>query len=143
MFGELLSDHMDENTVKHIVKSGPVLSSDIEAKTGDIVVFGGENEVKLADAVLDPYVDIYQGTYVQKIIDPHVGKEAQIGHQLVDRPIPDLLKDMENDPLLAGLPEGLRSVVDPNFLLPTPTEDCNSDDTNQCWVIIPVGSPKP
>ncbi|KAL8866929.1 MAG: hypothetical protein Q9174_005990, partial [Haloplaca sp. 1 TL-2023] len=138
MFGELLSDHMDENTVKHIVKSGVVEMSDVDAKTGEIVVFGAQNEAKLADAILDPYVDTYQDITVQKIIDPHVGKEEVLGLQLVDRPIPNLLEDMKKDPALSGLPDGLRNVVDPNVLLPTPTEDCNSDDDdNRCWVIIP------
>ncbi|KAL8963936.1 MAG: hypothetical protein Q9183_004834, partial [Haloplaca sp. 2 TL-2023] len=138
MFGELLSDHMDEETVKHVVKSGTVEMSDVDAKTGEIVVFGTPNEAKLADAVLDPFVGDYQGATVQKIIDPHVGKDEVIGLQLVDRPIPDLLKDMEKDQALAALPEDLRNVVDPNVLLPTPTEDCNSDDDdNRCWVIIP------
>ncbi|KAL8961124.1 MAG: hypothetical protein Q9183_005355 [Haloplaca sp. 2 TL-2023] len=106
------------------------MSADIEAKIGDIVVYGAVNEAKLADAILDPYVEFYQGVLMQKIIDPRQGKSEPIGHQLVDRPMPDLLDDMANDPRLAALPEGLRSVVDPSLLLPTPTEDCSSDDDN-------------
>ncbi|KAL8918403.1 MAG: hypothetical protein Q9208_007373 [Pyrenodesmia sp. 3 TL-2023] len=79
--------------------------------------------------------------FVRGILDPSDG--ADIGRVYIERPTPDpdtRFKSLLEDPLLAGIPTGLRSEVDPASLipLPTPTEGCR--DLTRCIAIFPVSN---
>lgn len=82
------------------------------------------------------------GTHFERwISDLHSG--GILGVILVDRPIPDpdtLFGELVNSSSLAGIPEGLRLKVDPEYMIPSPTKDCNK---SACIAIIPVSTIDP
>ncbi|KAL8856108.1 MAG: hypothetical protein Q9178_007233 [Gyalolechia marmorata] len=73
--------------------------------------------------------------YTQNLLDSQDG--TVIGLVNVPRPIdnPDTrFASLAQDPILAGMPTGLRSAIDPAALIPSPTDGCT---TNKCFMVIP------
>lgn len=79
--------------------------------------------------------------FVRMILDSKNG--ADFGVLYVNRPTPDpdtQFQSLLDQPLIAGIPRGLRSEVDPASLipLPTPTEGCHN--RKRCIHIFPVSN---
>lgn len=105
-------------------------------RPGDIVL-NDHIESRLDSAVLGTTILRYSDRYVRYITDK---EGVDIGTLNIERPVPDpgtLFSDLAQDSLLAGVPTGLRSEVDPESLVPSPTEACGSRIT-KCSVIVPV-----
>lgn len=66
--------------------------------------------------------------------------QPSLGYMYMKRPVPDpqsVLKDLAQDPFLAGVPTNLRSEVNPASLIPSSTEGCAAFPT-KCVLVIPV-----
>ncbi|KAL8915130.1 MAG: hypothetical protein Q9172_006950 [Xanthocarpia lactea] len=76
------------------------------------------------------------GGYKRYITDTN---GVDIGHMIMERPIPDPdtgFKDLSQDSLLAAIPAGLRSEVNPASLIPSSTGDCKPSPA-RCVLVIP------
>lgn len=135
MTGEPLSHLMDPDTNISLVDANGFFSN----RTGDIGLFKSDYESYLDSAVL--------GTTILRDHDRFSGwitntDGDDIGHMNVERPVPDpetLFHDLVQDSLVAAIPTALRSEVDPNSLIPSPTQGCESKPT-ECYIVIPVRS---
>ncbi|KAI4257852.1 MAG: hypothetical protein L6R42_005426 [Xanthoria sp. 1 TBL-2021] len=110
-------------------------------KEGVIIVAYTHDVTRVSSALLSKTAVVDFGVYhqqtgfTQNLLDSPDG--TVIGVVKVARPIHDpdtRFASLAQDPLLAGIPIGLRSEVDPAALIPSPTKGC---DTNRCVAIIP------
>ncbi|KAI4267096.1 MAG: hypothetical protein LQ337_008520 [Flavoplaca oasis] len=123
---------MDPDTNISLVDANGFFSN----RTGDIGLFKSDYESYLDSAVL--------GTTILRDHDRFSGwitntDGDDIGHMNVERPVPDpetLFHDLVQDSLVAAIPTALRSEVDPNSLIPSPTQGCESKPT-ECYIVIP------
>ncbi|KAL8842948.1 MAG: hypothetical protein Q9176_002251 [Flavoplaca citrina] len=124
---------MDPDTNISIVDANGFFSN----QTGDIGLFQSDYESYLDTAVLGATIlrepDRFSGWITNTDGD-------DIGHMNVERPVPDpetLFHDLVQDSLLAAIPTALRSEVDPNSLIPSPTQGCESKPT-KCYLSADV-----
>lgn len=138
--GEPLRDHIASDTVVIVLDANAKAGDKVKIPktTGVMMVYSEEYVPKLDTAVLS--TDIFpspDGKFFRNIVDP---REATfIGFLLVERPVPDpdlRFEILANSSLLNGVPRGVREMVDPEALIPSPTKGCTS---NTCIQIIPVG----
>lgn len=106
---------------------------------------------RLRTAILSTLVFRYNSTtkriestakdFVRSILDPNDG--VSFGSVYVNRPSPDpdtRFQSLLDEPLLAGIPTGLRSEVDPASLIPLPTSAETCYNKTRCVTIFPVSS---
>ncbi|KAL8992352.1 MAG: hypothetical protein Q9169_007163 [Polycauliona sp. 2 TL-2023] len=136
---ELLERHVGPDVV--IVNTDEYPGDGFSIGLGVIIVTDAAGVDTLASAILRKAAVLEEGVikippyFVQLIRNLEYGNMA--GILRVERPTSDpdaRFESLAQDSLLAGIPEGLRSVLDPEALIPTPTDGC---DTNKCVAIIP------
>lgn len=132
----------DEPLANHITPDTPILINDASAfgsRIGDVVLSYEKYRPKLSSAVLRTIIFRKPNdTFVRYIEDPQEGLE--LGYMHIERPLPDpdsSFGSLGRDSLLADLPEGLRSAVDPAFLLPSTNKSCGITPT-KCLVSVAV-----
>ena len=133
MVGEPLAGYITPDTNITIVDS----SDSPSASTGDIVLYNADHIPRLESAVLGTTILPRFDDFKRYITDTD---GVDIGYMLMERPVPDpdtIFKDLSQDSLLAGIPAGLRSEVNPASLVPSPTEGCTKS-TSTCVLVIPV-----
>ncbi|KAI4100197.1 MAG: hypothetical protein LQ339_005603 [Xanthoria mediterranea] len=107
----------------------------LRLRTGDIVTFKEAFVPRLSSAILATTVNAWEGALCNRRI---MGPGYDFGYLVVEPPVPDpdtLFESLARDPLLAGLPSGLRSQVDPALVLPSPTIGCQR---KKCFQFIMV-----
>ena len=110
-------------------------------KVGDIVVKTAEDIPRLGSAMLEAETYRQQhddNKFARSILDITGGE--YIGYLLVDRPNPDpdtRFQSLVDNTHRAGIQQGLRAIVEPENLIPSPTKGCTS---NECMFIIPVST---
>ena len=120
-----------------------LLTTEVEFKAanyspivGDIILNFSDDVPKLPLAILTSGVSRYgEKAFIRWISD---SRGSTLGFSIVKRPMPDpdtRFESIANNTLLAAIPGGLRSVADPNLLVPSPTKGCAS---RKCLDIIPV-----
>lgn len=114
---------------------------------GGIVVDNADQVARLYSAflsktaVLDDYIHFHDDAsryYTKTLFNSQDG--TAIGVAEVPRPIDDpdtRFASLAQDPILAAMPTGLRSAIDPAALIPSPIDGCS---TNKCFMIIPVST---
>lgn len=113
-------------------------SENPSARNGDILVYNTEDISILGKSSISRFINRYpcgRARFVRYIIDY---KATEIGFMFVERPTPDpdnAFAALAQNPLLAAIPAGLRSEVDLESLIPSPTKGCPTD---ACIYIIPV-----
>ncbi|KAL8656919.1 MAG: hypothetical protein Q9226_002440 [Calogaya cf. arnoldii] len=134
MAGEALTDFVASTAnISTIDSHGS--SSD---RVGDIVLESRQYESRFDfdSAVLGTTILRYPDRFRRYITD---NQGVDIASLNMERPIPDpgtRFQDLAQDSLLAGIPIQLRSAVDPESLVPSPTDGCAATPT-KCFLIIP------
>ena len=114
-----------------------------QAQIGDIVVHRAEFIPILRSGMLSTVTKVAtNGTSFYRDIAVNRGslEPEFIGYLLVQAPIPEpdtFFGSLAQDPLLAGIPTGLRPKVDPAMVVPSPNPDCKRDS---CYQFIAVSN---
>ena len=134
-----------ESMEGHLAPDTNLLTSEVEFRAahynstiGDIILNFSDDVPKLPLAILQSCVNQDGDKFIKWMFDSHNG--SLLGYIVVKRPTPDpdtRFESIAQDHLLAAIPSGLRSVADPNFLVPSPTKGCA---TRKCVSIIPVST---
>ena len=86
-------------------------------RNGDVVLYSENNRTRLSSAVLGTLItQISEDIFLRYIKDTDEVRHPELGHMVVERTVPDpdaTFKSLGRDPLLANVPEGIRSAVDP------------------------------
>ncbi|KAL8670072.1 MAG: hypothetical protein Q9168_005367 [Polycauliona sp. 1 TL-2023] len=136
---ELLETHIGPDII--IINLDEYHEDGFSIGLGVIAVKDTGNMDKLVSSILSKTATVKNEVYptgryfTKNINDSRDG--TIIGIVNVPRPIPDpdtRFASLAQDPLLAGVPGGLRSELDPAVLIPSPTDGC---DINKCIAIIP------
>ena len=135
---EPLTDHITPET------SILIMSKNMSrARNGDIVLYNETYRPRISSYVLDTTPIRDSGDVFTRFIkDPHNDpyNDTICGYMQSESPVPDpdtSIGSLEQDPLLVGLPESLRSAVDPASHLPTSNESCGPEP-KQCLVAVAV-----
>lgn len=137
-----------ESMERHLAPDTNLLTTEVELKTanysatiGDIILNFSDDVPKLPLAILESGVSRDgENMFIRWISDSR--NASVLGYLVVERPMPDpdtRFESIVNNPLLAAIPTGLRSVADLNLLVPSPTKGCT---TKKCIDIIPVSTQK-
>ena len=135
---EPLRDLVTPDTKILSTSSGPE-----SRRTGDIFLFGKRpnRHLFIHNATVGPTILGHTGSnQYWRLIYAHNHTGPPVGQLNIDPPSPDpysQLKDLAQDPLLAGVPTGLHSAVNPAEVFPEPAEKCNA----ACRLNIPVSMP--
>lgn len=109
----------------------------LQLQIGDIVAFEVALVPRLYSAALETAVNPWIGALcIRRIFGP--GRD--FGYLIVEPPVADpdtLFQSIAQDPLLDGLPSGLRSELDPALVIPSPTIGCQR---KKCYQFIEVSS---
>ena len=135
---EPLADYITPNSTILINQNATNFTG---SRNGDIVLYLKEDKARLSSAVLGTTIFRRRsdGTFLREISGPE--DYASFGYMQVERPVPDPDTTFENlgrDPLLADIPESLRSAVDPALLLPSYNESCGPKK----WLVSVAVRPK-
>lgn len=132
----------DEPLANHITPNTAILINAINftgSQNGDIVLNSEQYRPRLSSAVLGTTIfRDSKNSFLRYIKDQD--DVAELGYMQVERPVPDpdtTFGSLGRDPLLADTPEGLRSAVDPAFLLPSSNESCDIIPS-KCLVSVAV-----
>ena len=110
-----------------------------ESRDGDIFLMDEKYRPILSSAHMETsMLRMSNDTYMRTIFPPH--SIRPIGYMQVGRPVPDPDATFGNpglNPLLAGIPDGLRSAVDPAILLPPSSQSCDPVP-DKCLVSVAV-----
>lgn len=139
--GESMERHLAPDTNLFVTEVG-FKAANYSPIIGDIILNFSDDVPKLPLAILRSAVDksTWNKTFIRWIYDSRDG--SQLGYLVVQRPTPDpdtRFESIAQDHLLAAIPSGLRSVADPNFLVPSPTKGCA---IQKCVQLIPVSTQK-
>ncbi|KAL8856007.1 MAG: hypothetical protein Q9178_007377 [Gyalolechia marmorata] len=129
MVGEPLARYITPDTNITVVDS----SDSPSALAGDIVVYTPDHLPRLESAVLGTTILPRFDDFKRYITDTD---GVDIGYMVMERPVPDPDTIFKEDSLLAAIPEGLRSEVNPASLIPSSTGDCKTSPT-RCVLVIP------
>lgn len=135
---EPLTDHITPDTNFLIMTR-----NDSRARNGDIFLISEEDRPRVSSYVLGTTAIRDQGDVFSRYVkDPHhdPNNDTVNGYMQSESPFPDpdtSFRSLEQDPLLVGLPEGLRSAVDPASQLPPSNESCGPMP-NKCLVAVAV-----
>ena len=134
---EPLTDHITPETNILIFSNGS------RARNGDIVLYSETSRPRISSYMLGTTtIRDWGDVFSRYIKDPHDGpyNDTIYGYMQSESPVPDpdtSIGSLEQDPLLVGLPESLRSAVDPASHLPTSNESCGPIP-KQCLVAVAV-----
>ncbi|KAL8717751.1 MAG: hypothetical protein Q9225_005037 [Loekoesia sp. 1 TL-2023] len=136
--GETMEKHLTPHAII-VDPSGGNSTVSSQIQVGDIVVYSEEAKAKLRSGILSNLVQRQTNTSFIRTIDvPDGGNRVKgLGYLVVEPPVPGpdtIFESLAQDPLLAEIPTGLRSKVDPASIIPTPTPGCES---NECIQFIP------
>ena len=109
----------------------------LRLQIGDIVALKEEFVPILYSAALETAINPWIGALCKRRI---LGPGRDFGYLIVEPPVSDpdtLFESIAQDPLLAGLPSGLRSQLDPALVIPSPTIGC---ERKKCFQFIAVSS---
>lgn len=133
---EPIAGYINPDTVIKVISDVDFHEDFPSARPGDIFVDFARNKPEVSSAMLGRTISPKSGDRWVRWIDTDSGEK--IGFMFVERPVPDpdtRFESLAQDSLLAGIPTGLQSEINPASLIPSPTSGCA---TNKCLAVIPV-----
>ena len=136
MNGESMERHLSPDT-RLLTTEAEFKSANYSPIIEDIILNFSDDVLKLLLAILESHVSRFAESFIRWISD---SRGSTLGFLIVKRPTPDpdtRFDSIANNPLLAAIPTGLRSVAGPDLLVPSFTIGC---PTRKCIDIIPVST---
>lgn len=148
-FGETMEKHLFPHAIlleingtiysyEDSMKSTKIIDRS-QLQIGDIVIYEEEFKRRLRSGILLTVVyKMTETLFYRQIGEAKGWNDTFLGYLVVEPPVQDpdsFFGSLVQDPLLAGIPTGLRSQVDPAVVIPPPTPGCRPD---KCYQFIAV-----